>query len=142
MQMVIIGLLSTLAVWLIGLPSPWALGLIAGVAEFVPYIGPILAAIPALLVALTQGQGNVIWTLGAYLAIYQVEGNLVVPLVQQRMIYIPPALMLLGIAAIGALAGIVGFVMAAPIVVAVFIVVQKVYVRDTLKEPITLPGEE
>ncbi len=142
MQMVIIGLLSTLAVWLIGLPSPWALGLIAGVAEFVPYIGPILAAIPALLVALTQGQGNVIWTLGAYLAIHQVEGNLVVPLVQQRMIYIPPALMLLGIAAIGALAGIVGFVMAAPIVVAVFIVVQKVYVRDTLKEPITLPGEE
>ena len=142
MQMVIIGLLSTLAVWLIGLPSPWALGLIAGVAEFVPYIGPILAAIPALLVALTQGQGNVIWTLIAYLAIYQVEGNLVVPLIQQRMIYIPPALMLLGIAAIGALAGIVGFVMAAPIVVAVFIVVQKVYVRDTLKEPITLPGEE
>ncbi len=142
MQMVTIGLLSTLAVWLIGLPSPWALGLIAAVAEFVPYLGPILAAIPALLVALTGGESQVIWTLAAYLAIHQVEGNLVVPLIQQRMISIPPALMLLGIAAIGALAGLIGFLMAAPIVVAVFVVVQKVYVRDTLKEPITLPGEE
>lgn len=141
LQMAIVGLLSTLAVWGIGLPSPWALGLIAALAEFIPYLGPILAAIPALLVALTQDPHAVIWTLGAYLLIHQVEGNLVVPLVQRRMIYIPPALMLLGIAAIGALLGPIGFVIAAPVVVAVFVVVKKVYVRETLKQPVVLPGE-
>ena len=83
-----------------------------------------------------------IWTIAAYLVIHQVEGNLIVPLVQRRMIYIPPALMLLGIAASGALLGLIGFLIAAPIVVAVFVVVEKVYVRDTLKEPVVLPGEK
>jgi predicted PurR-regulated permease PerM len=141
-QMALIGALSALAVSLIGLPSPLALGLIAAVTEFVPYLGPVLAAIPALLVAVTKGPELVAWTLAAYLLIHQVEGNLVMPLIQKRMISIPPALMLLGIAGIGALAGLLGFVLAAPIVVALFVTVQKAYVRDTLKEDITLPGEK
>ncbi len=64
------------------------------------------------------------------------------PLIQKRMISIPPALMLLGIAGIGALAGLLGFVLAAPIVVAIFVIVQKAYVRDTLKEDVTLPEGE
>ena len=70
MQMIIIGALSTGAVWLIGLPSPLALGVIAGLAEIVPYVGPIVAAIPALLVATTQGLHSVVWTAIAYLLIH------------------------------------------------------------------------
>jgi predicted PurR-regulated permease PerM len=140
-QMALIGVLSALATWLIGLPSPLALGLIATMTEFVPYLGPVLAAIPALLVAVTKGPELVVWTLTAYILIHQAEGNLIMPLIQRRMIYIPPALMLLGIASIGALAGLLGFVLAAPIVVAIFVVVQKAYVRDTLKEDVTLAGE-
>jgi predicted PurR-regulated permease PerM len=106
-----------------------------------PYLGPVLAAIPALLVAVTKGPELVVWTLAAYILIHQAEGNLIMPLIQRRMIYIPPALMLLGIAGMGALAGLLGFVLAAPIVVAIFVVVQKAYVRDTLKEDVTLAGE-
>jgi predicted PurR-regulated permease PerM len=140
-QMALIGVLCALATWLIGLPSPLALGLIATVTEFVPYLGPVLAAIPALLVAVTKGPELVVWTLAAYILIHQADGNLIMPLIQRRMITIPPALMLLGIAGIGALAGLLGFVLAAPIVVAVFVVVQKAYVRDTLKEDVTLAGE-
>jgi predicted PurR-regulated permease PerM len=140
-EMALIGALTTLAVWAIGLPSPLALGVIATLAEFVPYLGPILAAIPALLVAVTGGLDQVIWTLLAYILIHQVEGNLIMPQIQKRMVYIPPALMLLGIAAMGVLAGILGFVFAAPITVVIFVVIQKTYVRDTLKEDITLPGE-
>jgi predicted PurR-regulated permease PerM len=141
-EMALIGALTTLAVWLIGLPSPLALGVIATLTEFVPYLGPILAAIPALLVAVTGGLDQVIWTLLAYVLIHQVEGNLIMPQIQKRMVYIPPALMLLGIAGVGALAGILGFVFAAPMMVAIFVIVQKAYVRDTLKEDITLPGEK
>ncbi len=141
-QMALIGGLTTLAVWLIGLPSPLALGVIATLTEFVPYLGPIIAAIPALLVAVTGGFHQVIWTLLAYILIHQVEGNLIMPQIQKRMVYIPPAVMLLGIAGMGALAGLLGFVFAAPIMVAAFVIVQKAYVRDTLKEDITLPGEK
>ena len=53
--MLLIGLLCTLATWAIGLPSPFALGFIAGITEFIPYVGPLLAAVPAILVASTQG---------------------------------------------------------------------------------------
>ena len=142
LQMAVIGVLSALAAWLIGLPSPLALGLIATVTEFIPYLGPVLAAIPALLVAVTKGPELVAWTLGAYILIHQAEGNLIMPLIQRRMIYIPPALTLVGIAGIGALAGLLGFLLAAPIVVTIFVIVQKAYVRDTLKEDVTLPGEK
>ena len=141
-QMALIGVLTTLAVWLIGLPSPLALGVIATLTEFVPYLGPILAAIPAVLMAVTVGFDQVVWTILAYILIHQAEGNIIMPPIQRRMVFIPPAVMLLGIAGMGALAGLLGFVFAAPIVVAIFVIVQKAYVRDTLKEDITLPGEK
>jgi predicted PurR-regulated permease PerM len=141
-QMALIGVLVTAGVWLIGLPSPLALGLIATVTEFVPYLGPVLASIPALFVAVTKGPELIVWTLAVYILIHQAEGNLIMPLIQRRMIYVPPAVMLLGIAGIGALAGLLGFVLAAPIVVVVFVVVQKAYMRDTLKEDVALPGEQ
>jgi predicted PurR-regulated permease PerM len=141
MDMMIIGVLSGLAVWLIGLPSPAALGVIAGVGDFIPYLGPILAAIPALLVAVTLDFSAVLWTLLAYLLIHQIEGQLVMPLIQQRMVYIPPAVMLGSIVALSALFGVVATIFAAPITVILFVLVKKLYVRDSLGEPVQLPGE-
>src|SRR5581483_4497429 len=140
-QMIMIGILSTFAVWLIGLPSALALGVIAGVAEFIPYLGPIIAAVPALLVAATQDWHAVLWTLVAYTAIHQVEGNVFVPLIQRHMVFIPPAVILLGIVAIGLLFGPVAIVFATPIAVVVFVLVKKLYVRDALGEPTPIPGE-
>jgi predicted PurR-regulated permease PerM len=133
-QMSIIGALSALAVWLIGLPSVLALGLIAAVAEFVPYLGPIIAAVPAILVALTRSPHAALWTLLAYLLIHQIEGNIVTPLIQRWLIFVPPALMLFGIAAIGTLFGFPGFVFAGPIVVVLYVAVKKLYLRDLLGE--------
>jgi len=135
-QMVIVGLLSTIAVWLLGLPSVLALGLIATATEFVPYLGPIAAAIPAILVALTQGSGTALWTLVAYVLIHQVEGNILTPLIEKRLIFIPPALILLGIAAIGVLFGFAGVIFAAPIVVTLYVAVKQLYVRDVLGEKV------
>jgi predicted PurR-regulated permease PerM len=133
-QMVVIGALVTLAVWIIGVPSPVALGLIAGVGEFIPYLGPILAAIPAILVALTKSPEVALWTLAAYLIIHQIEGQVLAPLVQRRMVAIPPAVMLLGIAALTYLFGTTAIIFAAPIAVVVFTAVNLIYVRDTLGE--------
>ncbi len=141
-QMVIIGCLSGLAVWLVGLPSPLALGVIAGVLEFIPYLGPILSALPAIMVAVTVDLTSIIWTVVAYALIHQSEGHLVMPLIQRQLVYIPPAVMLFSIAAITALFGLAGAIFAAPMTVLAFIAVKKLYVRDTLREPTLMPGEK
>jgi predicted PurR-regulated permease PerM len=141
-QMVLIGSLSTIAVWLIGLPSPLALGVIAGLAEFIPYVGPILAAIPALLVATTQGSNAVVWTLIAYILIHQLEGNLIAPLIQRQLIFIPPAVMLLAIVTILFVFGGFSVIFAGPIAVIIFVAINKIYVRDSLGEEAALPGED
>ena len=140
-EMVIIGVLSGFAVWLIGLPSPLALGVIAGVAEFVPYLGPILAAIPAVLVAITVNLGAVLWTILAYILIHQAEGHLIMPLIQRRMVYIPPAVMLMTIVTLSFLFGPLAIVFAAPFTVVLFVLVAKLYVRDKLEEKVPIPGE-
>jgi predicted PurR-regulated permease PerM len=140
-EMILIGALSTLAVWIIGVPSPLALGLIAGVGEFIPYLGPLLAAIPALLVAITKSPEATLWTAIAYLVIHQIEGNLVAPLIQRRMVLIPPAVMLLGIVSITYLFGAVAIIFAAPIVVVIFAAVSLLYVRDTLGEKTALTSK-
>ncbi len=140
-EMLIIGVLSGVAVWIIGLPSPLALGVIAGVAEFVPYLGPIVAAVPAILVAVTLNATAMVWTVIAYVVIHQVEGQLIMPMIQQRMVFIPPALMLLSIVSISSLLGLAGTIFAAPMTVIIFVLVNKLYVRDSLGEPTALPGE-
>ncbi|MGA7805968.1 AI-2E family transporter [Bradyrhizobium sp.] len=140
-QMLLVGALSTFAVWLIGLPSPLALGAMAGVAEFVPYLGPIIASIPAILVAVTSGPSAVLWTIIAYVIIHQIEGNVIVPIIQRRMVFVPPAVLLLSIVAISFIFGEVAIIFAAPITVMAFIAVKRLYVRETLGEPTSLPGE-
>lgn len=140
-QMALIGALCALAVWLIGLPSPLGLGLIAAVAEFIPFLGPIIAAVPALLVATASGFDAAMLTLVAYLIIHQIESDIISPLMQRRMVYIPPAVMLLGIVAISSVFGIAALIFAAPLVVIVFVAIEKLYVRDTLGDEVALPGE-
>jgi len=133
-QMLLIGALVTVTVWIIGVPSPVALGLIAGIGEFIPYLGPILAAIPAVLVALTKSPELALWTFLAYLVIHQIEGQVIAPMIQRRMVSIPPAVMLLGIAALTYLFGSTAIIFAAPIAVVVFTAVNLIYVRDALGE--------
>jgi predicted PurR-regulated permease PerM len=134
-------LLSTLAVWLIGLPSPFALGLIAGVTEFVPYLGPIIASIPAILMAGAQDTTAVVWTVVAYLIIHQLEGNLFVPLIQHRMVYVAPAVILLGIVTTGFMFGAISMIFGAPITILIVVALKKLYVRETLGEETRIPGE-
>lgn len=131
-QMLVIGMVSAFAVWQIGLQSPLALGVIAGMAEFIPYVGPIIASVPAVLVAATDGLHAVLWTIAAYLLIHQLEGEILAPLIQRRMVYIPPALMLLGIITISSAFGVAATIFAAPIVVIVFVATNKLYLREAL----------
>ena len=140
-EMALVGVMVGVAVWLVGLPSPYALGAIAYVAQFVPYIGPIVAMIPSVLVATTVSWTALAWTIAAYLLIHQIDGYVVMPIIQQRMVSVPPALMLLSIVAFGEAFGATATVFAAPITVLLYVLVTKLYVRDTLHEEVAVPGE-
>ena len=127
--MAIIGTAITFATWLIGLPSPFALGLIAGLLEFIPIIGPIAAAIPALLLALTISPATVVWTALAYFAVQQIESNLVLPLLEGEMVDLPPALLIISFSVVGVLFGIPGIIVTAPLTVALYSLTNDLYVR-------------
>ena len=132
--MVVVGVLSYVGMTAIGLPNPLALALIAAVAEIVPYIGPFAGAIPALLVALTRGYDVALYTLAVYAGIHVLEAYLVAPLLQRRLVKIPPALVLLSIILNQLLFGVAGTVFAAPIALVTFTMVRLLYVRNTLQE--------
>lgn len=140
--MVLVGTLTTAGLLLIGIPAPLALGLLAGLAEFVPLVGPIAAAVPALLLAIGGGPELMLWTAGLYLLVQQIESNVITPLIQHRTVELPPALSLFAVVAAGVAFGSLGVVLAAPLTVLGFVVVKKLYVRETLGETTKVPGEK
>lgn len=141
-SMAAVGTLVGLGTWALGLPAPLALGLFAALVEIVPVVGPIIGAVPALLLALGAGGGTLLWTVLLFAVVQQVEANLLQPLLQKRMADVPPVLLLLSVVAIGAVLGLGGLVLAAPITVVAYVAVQKLYVRQTLGNPAEVPGEK
>jgi predicted PurR-regulated permease PerM len=139
--MALVGLLTGFGLWLIGVPSALTLGLLAGLLEFIPYLGPILSAGPALLLALAAGPEQALWTAALYVFVQQSENHLMQPLIQQRTVDIPPAVLLFGVIAAGIAFGVVGVIFAAPLAVAIYVLVKKLYVREALDTPTPLPGE-
>jgi predicted PurR-regulated permease PerM len=136
-----VAVLSALAYWLIGLPSPIGLGLIAGLTDFIPFLGPILGALPAVLIAFTVSGEATLWTILAALVIQQIEGNVIQPIVARRVISVPPALALFAILIGSILFGTLGLVFGFPLAIVAFVLVKKLYVRETLGERTTVPGE-
>jgi predicted PurR-regulated permease PerM len=128
-SMAIVGIGVTLGTWAIGLPSPVPLGVLAMVAEFVPILGPLAAAVPALLLATDQGLPTLLWTGGFYILLQQVESNLVLPILGQEVARIPPALLLVAVAAFGYLFGIAGVLVSAPLTAAMVALVDELYVK-------------
>jgi len=142
LSMFLVGAVSAAGLWLLGIPSALALGVIAGLTEFVPVIGPILGAVPAVALGLAESPATAAWVALLYLAIQQLEGNLLMPLIQHRMVRLPPALTIFAIIGFGLLFGPLGILFATPLLVVVFVSVKKLWVRDTLDEETDLPGEE
>jgi predicted PurR-regulated permease PerM len=140
--MALVGAISGLAFWAIGLPSPLALGIIAGATNFVPFLGPFLGAIPALIFALAVDVQTVLWTVGAVFVIQQLEGNVITPLVQKRAVSMPPVLALFAIVMFGLVFGLLGVFLAVPLAVALLVLVKKLWVRRTLGEETSVPGED
>jgi predicted PurR-regulated permease PerM len=140
--MLLIGIVTFTGLSLLGIPSALTLGLIAGMMEFIPFLGPILSFVPAGLVALSHDVTSFWWVLGLYVVIQQTENNLLVPLIQQRTVDLPPVLGLFAIVALGGLFGPLGVVLAVPLTVVLMVAVKQLYLRDALSEEVHIPGEK
>jgi predicted PurR-regulated permease PerM len=141
LAMIMVGILIGVGLALVGVPSALALGLIAGVTEFIPIVGPVIGAIPALLLASTEGWHTVAWTLAVFVVVQQIESNLIMPLVAGRAVAVPPAVGLFAVVAIGVLFGPLGLLLGYPLAVVTDVAVRKLYVRATLGEKVEVAGE-
>ncbi len=127
--MVFVGVASTIGLSIIGLPAAPAIGLVAGLCEFVPYLGTVVVVIPSVILAFGQSTTMGIWTIVVLVAVQQIQGNLVMPLLQSRMVELPPALTIFSLVALGVLLGPVGVILATPLTVVAMVMVKSLYVN-------------
>ncbi len=140
--MLAIGSITTVVLLLLDVKAAVALGIIAAILEFVPYLGPILSAVPAIGMALLDSPEKALWVAVAYTAIQQVEGNLLMPLLMKEGLELPPVLTILSQALMSLIFGFIGLLVAVPLLGAVMVPVKMLYVRDVVGDEVTLPGEE
>ena len=141
MAMAVVGTLTYVGLLLVGVPSALALGLLAALLEFVPVAGPIMAAVPGLLIALTVDLKTAGLALLVYLVIQQIEGNILAPIVMRRAVHIPPAVTLFALFLFGALFGVAGILLGGPLTVVVFVAIRMLWLREGLGERVELEAD-
>jgi predicted PurR-regulated permease PerM len=131
-SMVVIGVVVGVGLSLLGVPLAPALGVLTGLLEFIPVVGPILSAVPAILIAFTQDLMQSVYVALFFLVAQQLEGNILTPIVQQKTVSLPPALTLTAVLVMGFLFGPLGVLVATPLAAVLFILVKLLYVEDVL----------
>ena len=140
--MAVVGVVVTAGLMIIGVPLALVLGIIAGLSEFIPIIGPWIGAVPGLLLALSVDAKTALYTAILYVVVQQIESNIMTPLIQQHMVHIPPAVVVLSVVAFGLLFGIAGIILATPLAVIAMVLVGMFYVQDVLGKEVKIPGRE
>jgi predicted PurR-regulated permease PerM len=133
----IVGVLTGIGLWLLGIPLALTLAIIAAL---LPNFGPVIAAIPAILLGLLQGPLMALYVALLYLGIQFVESYLVTPLVQRWAVSLPPVLLIVFQVLMGVLAGTLGLIFATPLLAALLVLVEMLYVQDFLGEPVKVAG--
>ena len=128
-SMTIIGLLFTVAMFVIGIPFALLLGIFSGLISFVPYVGPMISVIPPVLLALTGNPIDALWVILAYLGIQAIEGNLVQPIVMSRAVSLHPVTLVFALLTMGTLFGFVGVFLAIPLVAALHVLLRELWIE-------------
>jgi len=131
-SMLFIGVLTWIGLSIIGVPLALTLGLIAGLFSFVPNFGPILSAIPAILLAFIDSPTSALYVLILFVIVQLIESNLVTPMIERRTVELPPVLTIAAQLALTILVGAVGLILATPILAVVMVLVQTLYIQDIL----------
>ncbi|GHB05265.1 AI-2E family transporter [Modicisalibacter luteus] len=128
-SMTVIGVLCGLGLWALDIPMAFTLGLLAALLSFIPYLGPVMSSVPALLVAFSQSPTSMLHVAILYLAIQFLESYFITPLIQREAVSIPPALLLAVQVWLGLFAGLIGLLVAEPLIVLSMALVQRLYVE-------------
>jgi len=128
--MFVVFVLTSIGLLILGIPLWLVLALIAGLFNFIPNFGPLIAMIPAVLVALMLGPTSAALVAGLYILIQVVESNFITPMVQKKLVNIPPALIISAQLLISPLTGGWGLVLATPLMLIIMILVQELYIKQ------------
>jgi predicted PurR-regulated permease PerM len=134
MSMLIIAVLSSIAFWLLGAPYPILLGTLVGALDIIPLVGPWIGGAVAVLVTLVYDPSLALWVAVAVVVIQEVEGNLVRPMVMSDQAELHPFVTLLALLLFGSMFGLLGAVLALPLVLAIGTMVEVLWVEETLND--------
>jgi predicted PurR-regulated permease PerM len=129
--MLTIGVATGVAYSLIGLPAALLLALIAAITEAIPIVGPLIGAVPAVLIATTISPETVLLTVGIYVVLQLIEGNVLVPIIMRNSVGLSPFLVLVSLLLGGAVAGVLGAIVAVPVVAGITVVLGRLQDRET-----------
>ena len=135
-SVLVIGVLTVVGLTVINIPLAFSLAIIAALAGFIPTFGPILAIVPALLVAFIAMPEQLLIVFLLYIGIQLIENYLITPVLQNRMLYLPPVFTIAAQLLFGVIAGSMGLVLAAPLSAALVVIVRMLYVEDVLGDSI------
>jgi predicted PurR-regulated permease PerM len=128
-SMLIIGVLSTVALYLIGVPFALLLGIFSGLISFIPFVGPLISVIPPLLLALIGTPIDALWVVLAYAVIQTIESYLIQPLIMSRAVSLHPAVVMFALLIMGTLFGFVGILIAVPLVAALAVLLRELWIE-------------
>lgn len=138
-SMTVLGIVVGTGLWILGIPNAVVLGLLAAIMTFIPNLGPVLAFIPAIFVALSKSFMDAVYVTLFYVVVQTIEGNFLTPMVQQRVISVPAVLILATQVLLFNLMGFMGIVLAMPLLACVMVLVQMLYVEDFLGDKMSNP---
>ncbi len=134
LTMVLVGVLSAIGLFLLGVPLAMALAVIVFFLDFIPTIGPIIAAVPAILIALLDGPMTAVYVAILYFVVQSIESYLVAPIIFEKTVSISPVVTLLSLVLFGILVGPMGIILAAPLVAVLQVFIRELYIKDYLEE--------
>jgi len=132
--MLVVAVLTAIGLFILGVPMALTLALIAGILNFIPNFGPLIAIIPAALISFMQGPTTALIVIALYMVVQILESSIITPQIQKKMINMPPALIIIAQLVMGIFAGILGLVLATPVVAVVIVLVNELYVKNEEKE--------
>jgi predicted PurR-regulated permease PerM len=135
-----VGILIGIGLTILGVPLSGTLGLIAALLSFIPSLGPFISVIPAIMLGLTISPTMGLWVALLYLGVQALEANVITPIIQQRAISLPPALILGSELLMGLLLGGAGLAFATPLAAVGLVLVNMLYIQDVLGDPGNLPS--
>ena len=136
LSMFVVFVMTAIGLAILGMPLWLVLALTAGLLSFVPNFGPILALIPAVLVALMQSPQTAMYVAGLYILIQFIESNFITTLIQKKMIDMPPALIISAQMVLGALTGSWGLLLSTPLTAVLIVIIQQLYLKSEIKKQV------